>query len=220
MSHLIDHIKSSLKKANEYESNIDSYILNMDGMTGKKTRHFYNNICSMDDARYLEIGVWKGSSLCSAMCKNNMKSCLAIENWSEFGGPKTEFLTNYNKYKGSNNAHFTEGDCFNLNINDMGGPFNIYMYDGNHEEESHFKALNYYAPVLDKIFIYIIDDWNWECVRKGTHNSIESNKMKTLFQHEIFTNNKTHPPWNVPGGAGKDGDWHNGICIFVLEKNN
>ena len=36
-------------------------------MTGIKTRHFYNNILNTDDARYLEIGAWKGSSICSAM---------------------------------------------------------------------------------------------------------------------------------------------------------
>ena len=28
----------------------------MDGMTGKKTRHFYNNLLNTEDARYLEIG--------------------------------------------------------------------------------------------------------------------------------------------------------------------
>ena len=28
----------------------------MEGMSGKKPRHFYNNVCSMNDARYLEIG--------------------------------------------------------------------------------------------------------------------------------------------------------------------
>ena len=62
-------------------------------MSGKKTRHFYNNICSMKNSRYLEIGTWKGSTLCSAMCNNKMK-CVAIDNWSQFNGPKNEFLKN------------------------------------------------------------------------------------------------------------------------------
>ena len=63
MSKLIEHINTSLLKADNYTSKINDEILNIGGMTGKKTRHFYNNICSMDDARYLEIGTWKGSSL-------------------------------------------------------------------------------------------------------------------------------------------------------------
>lgn len=32
----------------------------MDGMSGIKTRHFYNNLLNYYDARYLEIGTWKG----------------------------------------------------------------------------------------------------------------------------------------------------------------
>ena len=44
-----------------------------------KKQDIYNNICSMKDARYLEIGTWKGSSICSAMCNNKM-TCLAIDN--------------------------------------------------------------------------------------------------------------------------------------------
>ena len=58
MTTLIKHIEKCLKLSDKYESNITPKILNMDGMSGKKTRHFYNNICSMKDARYLEIGTW------------------------------------------------------------------------------------------------------------------------------------------------------------------
>ena len=56
----------------------------------------------MDNAQYLEIGTWKGSSVCAAMC-NNIR-CLAIDNWCEFGGPKEDFLINFNNFKGENNA--------------------------------------------------------------------------------------------------------------------
>ena len=37
------------------------------------------------------------------MCNNKM-TCLAIDNWSEFGGPKNTFLENFNKFKGENNV--------------------------------------------------------------------------------------------------------------------
>ena len=72
MSFLINHINDCLTKTNNYESKINQDILNIEGMTGKKTRHFYNNICNMGDTRYLEVGCWKGSSICSAMINNNM----------------------------------------------------------------------------------------------------------------------------------------------------
>ena len=174
-------------------------------MSGKKTRHFYNNICSMKEARYLEIGTWKGSSICSAMC-NNKITCVAIDNWSGFGGPKKIFLKNFNKFKGKNNATFIEKNCWDIDVSKL-GKFNIYMYDGNHSETSHFQALNHYLPCLDDEFIYLVDDWNTPRVRTGTISSIKDNKIEILYQKEIFT----------PSNNNKN-DWHNGICIFVLKK--
>ena len=224
MNTLIKHLENSLDNADKYDSKITKEILDMDGMTGKKTRHLYNNICSMKDTRYLEIGTWKGSSLCSAMCNNKM-TCVAIDNWSEFDGPKNEFLKNFNKFKGENNANFIEKNCWHINVSTL-GKFNIYMYDGDHEEISHFQALNHYLTCLDNEFIYIIDDWNWDHVRNGTYNSIKKNNCEILYQKEIFTHvpgiaaRGGHPPWGPGDGirAGKDGDWHNGISIFVLKK--
>ena len=208
MTHLIKHVEWSLIQADNYKSKIASEILLMDGMSGKKTRHFYNNICSMDGVRYLEIGTWKGSSICSAMC-NNKITCTAIDNWSEFGGPKNEFLINFNKFKGDNNATFIEKSCWDIDVSTL-GKFNIYMYDGNHTETSHYQALHHYLSCLDNEFIYLIDDWNHPDVRNGTLKSIKDNKCEILYQKEIFTPAK--------GGMGRGFDWWNGISIFVLKK--
>lgn len=207
MSILMKHIEASLRKTEENDSKLIgvNQILKMEGMSGKKTRHFYNNICSMDDARYLEIGTWKGSSLCSAMYKNKM-TCVAVDNWSEFWGPKDEFTSNFNKFKGENNATFIEKNCWDIDARTI-GKFNIYMYDGAHTEVTHFRALSHYLPCLDDEFIYIVDDWNWEYVRNGTMNSIKKNNLRILYQKWILTPS-CHP----------SNDWHNGISIFVLMK--
>ena len=212
MTDLIKHIEKSLKLTDEYKSKVTPEILNMDGMSGIKTRHFYNNICSMKDARYLEIGTWKGSSICSAMCNNNM-TCIAIDNWSCFGGPKNIFLKHFNKYKGENDATFIEKNCWDIDVSKL-GKFNIYMYDGDHSESSHFQALNHYLSCLDDEFIYLVDDWNWSNVRTGTIRSIKDNKCEILYEKVIrTTNNNSHAR-----PSRNKSDWHNGICIFVLKK--
>src|SRR5579885_2094969 len=115
MEKYIDHINKAFDNAEKNISKISQSIINMDGMSGIKTRHFYNNLLNMEDARYLEIGTWKGSSVCSAMFGNKAK-VTCIDNWSEFGGPKIEFLNNFNNFKGLNNADFIEADSFNLDI--------------------------------------------------------------------------------------------------------
>jgi len=208
MVELIKHVEECLKKTNNYNSNITDEILLIPGMSGKKTRHFYNNLCSMEKARYLEIGCWQGSSICSAMCNNNMK-CVAIDNWSEFGGPKDNFMINFNKFIGKNDATFIEKNCWDVEPSTIGN-FNIYMYDGNHTETSHFQALNHFLTCLDDEFIYLVDDWNVTDVRNGTNNSIKSNNLDILYKKEIFTQAKN--------GMGHNYEWWNGICIFVLKK--
>lgn len=214
MSKLVKHIKESLKKTDLCRSNITVDILKMEGMSGKKTRHFYNNICSMEDARYLEIGTWKGSSICAAMCGNQMR-CVCIDNWSEFGGPKEEFLVNFNKYKGKNNARFIEKNCWDVAPGDL-GTFNMYMYDGNHTQTSHFQAINHFLPCLDDEFLYLVDDWNWVFVQKGTLNAIKENKINIVWKKEILTTtDNSHPE---PSESCQSSEWHNGICIFVLKK--
>jgi len=207
-----EHIVDSFKKAEEYSSKINSDILELEGMSGKKTRHFYNNLLNFEDARYLEIGTWKGSSVCSAMFQNKSQ-VVCIDNWSEFGGPKEEFLYNFNKFKGDNDASFYEADCFSINPLDL-PKFNIYLFDGNHEEDSHYKALSHFLPCLDDIFIFIVDDWNWDNVRNGTLNAIKQNNLEVLYAKEIrMTSDESHTPREIAQET-----WWNGIFICILKK--
>jgi hypothetical protein len=209
-----EHVETSFQNAENGVSKITNYIVNMEGMTGTKTRHFYNNLLNMPDARYLEIGTWKGSSVCSAMCNNKAK-VLCIDNWSEFDGPKNEFLSNFNAYKGENEAYFIESDCFEVNVSKL-SKFNIYMYDGNHSEESHYNALVHFYNCLEDTFIFIVDDWDWEHVRKSTLTSIQRLKLNVLYEREIIT---LKTPNKVINGRGGKDHWWNGIYVAILQKN-
>ncbi len=212
----IEFYKNLVEKAFENAENgvskINDDIINLDGMTGTKTRHFYNNLLNFEDARYLEIGTWKGSSVCSAMYGNNAK-VTCIDNWSEFGGPKKEFLKNFNKFKGKNDANFIEKDCYKVDTSKL-AKYNIYMFDGNHTYDSHYKALNHYINNLDDIFIFIVDDWNWSDVRNATKKSIENLNLEVLYEKEIrMTNDNSHTPKEI---AKKT--WWNGIYVSILKK--
>jgi hypothetical protein len=144
----------------------------------------------------------------------NKATVVCIDNWSEFGGPKSEFLDNFNRFKGNNNATFIENDCFKVDISIL-PKFNIYMYDGNHTNESHYMALLHYYKCLDDIFIFIVDDWNWKDVRDGTFNSIEKLQLNILYQREIRTTyDDTHAQWGSPAQRA----WHNGIYVAILQK--
>ena len=208
------HIENCFKSAENLDSKITHEIIDLHGMSGTKTRHFYNNLMNMEDARYLEIGTWKGSSVCAAMCGNSAK-VTCIDNWSEFGGPKEEFLKNFEKFKGDNDAKFIESDCFAVDVSEL-PKFNVYLYDGNHSYDSHYKALKHFYACLDDEFIFIVDDWNWEDVRNGTRNCIEKLNLEVLFDREIrMTWDNSHTPLNI----AKE-HWWNGIYVANLKKKS
>jgi hypothetical protein len=205
-------LETAFQNAENNMSKITRDIMCMEGMSGIKTRHFYNNLLNTEDARYLEIGTFKGSSVCSAMCGNKAK-VVCIDNWSEFGGPKEEFLLNFETYKGENDAAFIESDCFQVDVSTL-PKFNIYMYDGNHTNESHYKALCHYYDCLDDVFIFIVDDWNWQDVRDGTLSSIQKLNLNILYEKEIrltWDNSCTpNPELSM--------NWWNGIYVAILQK--
>ena len=171
----------------------------------------------MPNTRYLEIGSWKGSSIAAAMCKNSMDVCIAIDNWSEFGGPKDEFVGVFSRYKGTNSASFIENDCFDPNLIRSLTPhkFNIYMYDGYHSEEAQYNALVKYLPCLDDTFIWVVDDWNAPEVRDGTLRAIKDTNVRVIWKQETrLTWNNSHTELSLAKAT-----WWNGLASFVIQKS-
>lgn len=212
---LVEHVETSMQRAENGQSKLTPEILSLKGMSGTYTRHFYNNLCSIPDIRYLEIGTWAGSTLASAMYGNEA-TCVAIDNWSEFGGPRNEFMKVFNTYKGKNNASFHESNCWSPELIRSLEPmkFNVYMYDGDHSEQAQYDALVKYLPCMDDTFIFVVDDWNRAEVRKGTERAIRDTKVRVLWQNRIrMTWDESHTPMDLAART-----WWNGVGIFVLQK--
>lgn len=211
----INHVKSSLFWARNDMSKLNNDILNkLVGMTGKKTRHFYNNLCSLPDARYLEIGAWKGSSSISAMYMNPQCKATIIDNWSEYNGSPSELVSNidtYIPYKA--NYTFINEDCFFLS-EPLRMKYNIYLYDGAHDEEAQCKAITRFYEYLDDVSIVIIDDWNYPPAEKGTWKGFDTVGAKIIYKEEIkLTTNGSHSPMDLAAR-----DFWNGMAVFVIEK--
>lgn len=212
----IAHLEKCFDKSERKESKLIPEIIDMQGMTGEMTRHFYNNLLDIDNSVYLEIGAWMGSSCCSAMYGNKANVTI-IDNFSEFGDPKLILLNNIEKYKGDNDCTFIEADCFTYDKSLFKNKFNIYLYDGHHSEDCQYRALEYYIPVMEDVFIFIVDDWNWSAVRVGTFKSIITNGLEIVWKKEIrLTNNDEF----TPNQEEAKSTWWNGIACFLLKKRN
>ena len=200
-------IDDSFKNANNNISKITKYIIHMDGIIGTKTRHLYNNLLNTPDARYLDIGTWKGTSVCSAMYKNNA-TVVCIDNWVQFGC-KFEFSVNFDIFKGKNRAIFIEKDCYQVDVSTL-PKFNIYA---NHKNQ--INLLSHYYECLDDIFIIIVNDWNLKDVREGTMRYIQKLNLNVLYEREIRTTDDDTQP---DRGSDALKEWYNGIYVAILQK--
>lgn len=213
---IILHLQRSFENADRGISKLSEEILQLDGMSGVKTRHLYNNIVSIADVNYLEIGSWKGSSFISALYRNSGKG-LSIDNWSEFNGPRESFETNVQKYlSGKVTTLAASGDCFAIDsqtVTDV-GPFDIYLYDGNHGYEAHKQAMIKFCKCLKEKAIVMIDDWNWKQVRQGTLDGLNETNYRIVYLRAInLTNDNSHTP-----EPEADDEYWNGIAVIYLKR--
>ena len=135
-----------------------------------------------------------------------------MDNWCQFGGNSDIFKNNIERYlEQSSKYKFIENDCWKIDINNIKQKFNVYLFDGDHAELDHFKALEYYLPILEDEFIFLVDDYTWSAVRDGTMRAIRELNLRIKFRHEIFMSPDDLK--NMPNHIGKKTYW-NGIGIF------
>jgi hypothetical protein len=196
------------------ESEVSEKCLKLPGMSGKRYRMFINNLIRLvSKPRYLEIGPWAGSTACSAIDRNVVK-VTCIDNWSQFGGPREWFLKNIGEFV-TKDVDFSliESDFRAVDVSKIGN-FNVYLFDGPHEEQDQYDGLFMYEPALDDDFFFIIDDWNWRQVRDGTFRAIRETGFQIDYAIELRTTMD-----NEHGAVfGEAGDWHNGYFLSKLSR--
>ena len=208
----INLVDTAMENAENNISKISHDIIVLNGNVGLKTKHFYNNLLNFPNAKYLDIGSWTGSSVCSAI-HNNSADIVCIDNWLSSGDTRLEFMLNLEKFKGENNVTILEADYDKVNTDCLRN-FNILIYDGDHSVISHDKILPHYYDALSDIFILVVDDWNMKNIRDQVLLSISRLNLKTLHQRAIrltWDDSFTRQPYAA-------NTWWNGMYVAVLQK--
>ena len=174
---LVAHVQMSVYNARRAISKLispaHSEVLKLDGMSTASGRHLLNNICSALNTRYLEVGVWRGSTLVSAVAGNeyNVAAVTAIDMWGwdqqdtsltefdaedavkVFGDAENALLTTLSRLDEHTGAlqrvQVLREDCFQVDVSglvqDNGGKrFNVYFYDAGHTAAEQKQAFLYY----------------------------------------------------------------------------
>jgi hypothetical protein len=209
-SALISHVKNSILKAQNEISKLPAEVLSIDGMSSTKVRHLLNNLCSLPNTSYLEIGCWKGSTFIASLYNNQstIVSAIGIDNWSLFNGPQELFEKNCRYFLTNFPYLIYNENSFTLNVNaTFSLPITVYFYNGGHTSLEQELAFSYYDSVLNDVFVAVVDDWNWQRVEFGTRKAIAKLNYEVLFERIL--------------PARHNGDrelWWNGLFVAVIRK--
>ena len=139
-----------------------------------------------NDEVFLNIGVWKGFSLFAGMVGNGDKTCIGVDNFSQFGSPREEFIHHFQNLKKTNH-HFFEVSYQEYFKDIHKEKIGFYIYDGHHSYENQFNNLVIAERFFSDDCIIMIDDINFPQVRKATMDFI-ANSTNT---YEIIADKRT-----------------------------
>jgi hypothetical protein len=196
--------------AMDQNTKLSDQVLTMPGMSGGKYRTLINRLIEKThNARYLEIGSWKGSTACSAMYGNTV-TATCIDNFT-FGGFSKDDLVNNTNSVITDNINFTllDGDFRQIDYNAI-GKFNVYFYDGPHQEQDQYDGIVVVQPALDDTFTLIVDDYIDPIVQRGTIRAIKDLNLTVEASIELKTVN--------PTVTNEFSEWHFGYFMAVLKK--
>jgi predicted O-methyltransferase YrrM len=160
---------------------------------------------------YLEVGTFKGRSLCGTLLDAPDRSYVAVENFQEFGmlagSSRQELAENLARYRNDHRLTLHDGDCFAVlaRAGVLPEPIGVYFYDGAHTGLAHYLALGVVEPLLADEALVLVDDATWPVVAAATRRYVER-----------------HPGWNavreVRAVRDHDPAWANGMLLLAYRR--
>jgi hypothetical protein len=149
-----------------------------------------------DNHVFVNIGTWYGFTFLAGIINNRQKKCIGVDNFSEFGGPREEFLKRFDKHKGCKH-YFYEMNYIDYFSRVHKDPIGFYIYDGNHSYKNQLHGLQTAEPFFTKNSIILVDDINYDEVRQATVNFISKSPYKYRIILDKTTYCNYHPTfWN------------------------
>jgi hypothetical protein len=156
----------------------------------------YGVSCMPDDTCFVNVGVWNGFTFFAGIIGNSQKRSIAIDNFTEFGRPREQFLRKFETYRGPNH-YFYDMDYIEYFTKIHNEKIGFYIYDAEHSYENQLKGLQVAERFFSKGCIVLVDDTNWDEPRQATLDFIQDSvhKYEILLEKKTFCNG--HPTlWN------------------------
>ncbi len=149
-----------------------------------------------DEHCFVNVGVWNGFSFLAGMINNPNKTCIGIDNFSQFGGPKEAFLRRFEQYRSPRHA-FHDMDYKEYFASVHKGKIGFYIYDGEHSYENQLEGLRVAEPFFSERCLILVDDTNFEEPRRANLDFIAQSANKYEIVLDRHTCKNGHPTyWN------------------------
>jgi predicted O-methyltransferase YrrM len=159
---------------------------------------------------YLEVGSFKGRSLCGALLDAPARTYVAVESYQEYGmyaaAARAELAGNLERYA-DHEVTLHDADCFALlaRRDVLPEPVGIYFYDGSHTGLAHYLGLGVAEPLLADEALVLIDDASLPVVADATRRYTDR-----------------HPGWEVVRDIRTprehDPIWGNGLLVLAYHR--
>jgi predicted O-methyltransferase YrrM len=152
---------------------------------------------------YVEVGTLRGTSLIAAMRGNEDRDFVAIDSWDMDGGSRDLVEKNLRRF-GLPPPTLLEGDAFDL-IRDgalAGRRVGAYYYDAAHRYEQQLEGLRLIEPYLSGRAVLIVDDADWERIRRATADYLAEQPRARLA-------------WEVSGSDHGRPEWWEGVQVLA-----
>lgn len=174
-----EHWLVELAEASLVSTTLPDWILDVEGLVSRATRDFINAVVSGWPRKlwYVEVGVFRGASLCAASYRTPHARVVGIDNWA-FEPNRRQALDNVRlcaAAEGAARVEVVEADAWDLVKNTSAVPadIDVFFYDGGHEASDQFRALVDFAPKFADEVLILIDDMHERVVYDATRAAVD-----------------------------------------------
>ena len=146
------------------------------------------------DQAFVNVGLWNGFTFLCGLVGNPSKTCIGVDNFSQFGGPKEDFHRRFQEV-GSNGHRYFDMDYveyFERLHTEMIG---FYIYDGEHSYDNQLRGLRIAEPYFGEDCIVLVDDTNWPEPRQATLDFVDQSDHGYEVLLDRATCGNGHPTW-------------------------
>ena len=183
---------------------------------------------------YVEIGCWHGLSLAGAVHGHTATPAFACDDFSEFGGPRAGLLDTIARWTAPGQVQFRDADFRRFLDEAPWAPsrVGVYFYDGGHDFDDQFVALQRMLPHLAPDAAVLVDDTNWRHVRAANAFFARHAQGFELVR-DVRTGSAFSPTWwnglqlyrwrgrtgavlRTPAGYARRRRWWDGVYLPVM----